>query len=67
MAAFFKTPAPPGRDAARIASRPRLVRAWRIGVDGRLVCHWKTVSADILPFKAPQAVSAPAAHRGRAA
>ena len=53
MAAFFKNPAPPGRDAARIHECPRLARVWRVGADGRPVSVWKAETADVLPFKTP--------------
>ena len=48
MAAFFKTPAPPGAivRAEQLFIRRRIARgasptcAWRRGPDGQLICDW---------------------------
>ena len=40
MAAFFRPPAPPGRDRASAGPRPTLRLVWRLDADGRLHSRW---------------------------
>jgi len=44
MAAFFKIPAPPGRDAAPAAHRSAPTFVWQMGADGRLVRRWQAAA-----------------------
>jgi hypothetical protein len=67
MDAFFKNPAPPGREARRLADHPRLARVWRIGDDGRAHHRWTAETADLLPFRTASPAAPASPRRERAA